>query len=715
MGAENTSDFDPYYKWLGIPASDQPPNHYRLLGIELFEDDVEVITAAADRQMGHVKAFATGKYGAYSQLLLNELAKARVCLLNEKLKPIYDRQLKKLAAAEAAAAAPAPQPQPPSQATSAQQRATPAATSAVDESLETIAVVARHPRRKKRRSPLLLNLVLLLVVMPAVAWGAWKLFGTKASPEVSSLSSVSSELPLSAEKLGDKEKPARGGAGQDIAIQQSLDAGFEQATDPPTQAGTQRPTTGGGQPGGVGQAATSRPPFGSGSAFGSQPVRSNTTSSSSSPFNGLSTSRSTTSPSTASQPSTVRVQPTNRSVELARNDPRRTLSSLMRSRTPATMPTAVSLGDQLEAPVPICEYRELGGVPDLQLELLVPDFVTRTKSNLLLCQDPEADNAGRWLVFDESGPTARLIEEESKLDAAVPVGEFRAEDGTLSFAWLAGGEDQNKVDRLQHCVLRTNSAGRVNHVQLRMPVEDPEYVTIGDWREPHEVDVPLDSLPNCPPSSELRLRVFLSSDFPRTRTVTGDQQRLGEKEDLLLSFASADYAGFAVNWEMKGRILEFTSAPGFRLLALPNELQMLSAGQIDKAEKRLQGEKRSTERELQRRTRQHPQLTRNVTAARNLNITLPGGGTTVQLRNRKNAAIAEATAQVTANNNRINALREYLRLIDQDVKSRLPAIRRLARQIDGVAQVGYELYVPVGTQQLVIYRKGRPAAETALR
>ena len=31
--------FDPYYRWLGIPPGEQPPDHYRLLGIERFEAD----------------------------------------------------------------------------------------------------------------------------------------------------------------------------------------------------------------------------------------------------------------------------------------------------------------------------------------------------------------------------------------------------------------------------------------------------------------------------------------------------------------------------------------------------------------------------------------------------------------------------------------------------------------------------------------------------
>src|SRR5437016_4429115 len=39
-------EFDAYRKWLGIPPEDQPPHHYRLLGIAPFEDDPDVIQNA---------------------------------------------------------------------------------------------------------------------------------------------------------------------------------------------------------------------------------------------------------------------------------------------------------------------------------------------------------------------------------------------------------------------------------------------------------------------------------------------------------------------------------------------------------------------------------------------------------------------------------------------------------------------------------------------
>jgi len=62
--------FDPYHVWLGIPPEEQPPNHYRLLGIALFESNADVVATAADRQMGHLRTFQSGKHSNLSQRLL---------------------------------------------------------------------------------------------------------------------------------------------------------------------------------------------------------------------------------------------------------------------------------------------------------------------------------------------------------------------------------------------------------------------------------------------------------------------------------------------------------------------------------------------------------------------------------------------------------------------------------------------------------------------
>jgi hypothetical protein len=85
--------FDPYHRWLGIPPKDQPANHYRLLGIDRFESDQEVIRDAAEQRMAHVRTYHLGQYSELSQRILNELAAAKACLLDPQRKAAYDRDL----------------------------------------------------------------------------------------------------------------------------------------------------------------------------------------------------------------------------------------------------------------------------------------------------------------------------------------------------------------------------------------------------------------------------------------------------------------------------------------------------------------------------------------------------------------------------------------------------------------------------------------------
>jgi formylglycine-generating enzyme required for sulfatase activity len=92
--------FDPYYQWLGIPPGEQPPNHYRLLGIPPLETNTAVIENTANQRMGHLRTFQTGEHSADSQRLLNEVAAARVCLLKPEKKAAYDDELRRKLAPE---------------------------------------------------------------------------------------------------------------------------------------------------------------------------------------------------------------------------------------------------------------------------------------------------------------------------------------------------------------------------------------------------------------------------------------------------------------------------------------------------------------------------------------------------------------------------------------------------------------------------------------
>jgi len=86
--------FDPYHRWLGIPPAEQPANHYRLLGLSLFESDPEVIRDAASQRMAHVRTYQLGPNSALSQRILNELGAAKACLLDPGEKAAYDAKLR---------------------------------------------------------------------------------------------------------------------------------------------------------------------------------------------------------------------------------------------------------------------------------------------------------------------------------------------------------------------------------------------------------------------------------------------------------------------------------------------------------------------------------------------------------------------------------------------------------------------------------------------
>jgi hypothetical protein len=87
--------FDPYRKWLSIPEDFRPPTHYQLLGISADERDLEVIDAAVLRQSAYVRNFQTGKYAADATRILNEIAAAKLCILDPAKRAAYDAELKR--------------------------------------------------------------------------------------------------------------------------------------------------------------------------------------------------------------------------------------------------------------------------------------------------------------------------------------------------------------------------------------------------------------------------------------------------------------------------------------------------------------------------------------------------------------------------------------------------------------------------------------------
>ena len=156
--------FDPYRIWLGIPPSEQPADHYRLLGIARFETDPEVIENAANRQMSYLRTFQSGDYVGLAQRLLNEVAAAKICLLHPDRRKAYDSQLQQIPATPSAADSPTTFPHDAPQA----DQVTPAAPGkpvASPEAPPLPLVRTALPPRTRRASPWPLLLAMMLIVI----------------------------------------------------------------------------------------------------------------------------------------------------------------------------------------------------------------------------------------------------------------------------------------------------------------------------------------------------------------------------------------------------------------------------------------------------------------------------------------------------------------------------------------------------------------------
>ena len=81
---------DPYKEWLGIPDGPRPPDSYTMLRVVQFEDDTTKIRNNYKKLNAHVRKYATGQYSVLSQQVLNELAKAMLCLTDPERKREYD-------------------------------------------------------------------------------------------------------------------------------------------------------------------------------------------------------------------------------------------------------------------------------------------------------------------------------------------------------------------------------------------------------------------------------------------------------------------------------------------------------------------------------------------------------------------------------------------------------------------------------------------------
>jgi hypothetical protein len=182
--------FDPYRKWLGIPPEEQPPHHYRLLGLELFEEDADVIVNAADARLEYLKSLSKDVHADMAEQLCAQIKEVQSCLLDPAKKAFYDGQLQRriaamkkepppMSATPNGAASPSamrgqqwatPIPQPPSHTPTASGGKTPPSiptTAAISEL--RVPAYSKQPARPRQRWQTLAAVMLGLVALGALS------------------------------------------------------------------------------------------------------------------------------------------------------------------------------------------------------------------------------------------------------------------------------------------------------------------------------------------------------------------------------------------------------------------------------------------------------------------------------------------------------------------------------------------------------------------
>ncbi|GAB6166011.1 hypothetical protein JCM19992_20110 [Thermostilla marina] len=89
-----SSPFNPYHQWLNRPPDFEPQDHYSLLGIPRFTEDLDTIRRTADALLASVRRIRPGEHLKEWARLLDELETAKKSLLDPDSKAAYDASLR---------------------------------------------------------------------------------------------------------------------------------------------------------------------------------------------------------------------------------------------------------------------------------------------------------------------------------------------------------------------------------------------------------------------------------------------------------------------------------------------------------------------------------------------------------------------------------------------------------------------------------------------
>ena len=509
-----SDNYELYYKWFGIRADEMPTNAYRLLGVQLFEPDDDVIANAVQQRTSYLRSFLTSEHGAAAQQILNEFKQIEVCLLNPATKATYDEQLRALVATQPQPAplqplAPANNPGAPpiNQADTAAMIASPteAAVPTIN-STTTPALTNLRPRPRKQKSVAVEMVKVILGGIAGLVLGY--LFLGWVRPDIDPLGLFNRE-PVVEQKRIEPSQPT-----QPQQPQRPIRTNQPRVVNQPT---TTQPTSTPTQP-------------------KTNPVVQSTTPNETTPDSTVIVSvpvepASVTQSKTVSQPTSVVTSPPTAKPE------DRSLSTLIEPKAPT--PSA-------DADIP-----SAGDLPPLlvrtpRLLTTLPQAAGDDCKLMLLTDAVDIENNGQFRAFAVEDNTQRkwqtvieTDETEGQPKKSDPIAEFTIDDRDVQFQWLEGVNNlSSEARQLQNCVLEISNGTETHSLPLRTPVKSDDYTLMFEGRvnvHPVEIEYP-------PKSDAIFLELASLDKFPTPGTYRNELQIAGINRELAIQLTDLEGA-----------------------------------------------------------------------------------------------------------------------------------------------------------------------------
>ena len=658
-----SDNYNLYYKWFGIRPEEMPTNAYRLLGVQVFEPDDDVIANAVQQRTSYLRSFLTSEDGATAQQILDEFKQIEVCLLNPETKATYDEQLRGFLALQ-------PQPEPshlqPPPSNSAEPPIDRAfATGISDSPTESTAPAfvpttrpdSSQPRRRKQKN---VAVEMVKVVLGGIAGLVLAyLFLSWIRPDIDPLGLLNHKQVVkpNANEIGQRiqsqrpQRPRRNNQTRNV----------KQTTTEPKQPEIEpaEPTT------------TPETPQPSDSSITvSAPVQPTVV----------------TQTETISKPNSVVTSPP------ATKPEDRSLSTLIKPKTPAPsvskdFPSATSLPSLLDRTPHLIASLPQPASGDVELALL-SDAVDIKNNGRFRAISVEDNVQLKWQTVIETAET------EGQTMQSEPIAAFTIEDRELQFQWLDGVNNVSSAARqLQNCVLEISNGTETHSLPLRTPVESDDYTLVFEGK----VNTHLLEIEYPPKTSAIFLELADLGNFPTTAAYRNQLQSATVNRELAIQLADLQGA------EIQIKLIKRTDG-SMSLLVSP--VCKSGGGEFELTPERLKAIKDGSTRALAKANQDlsaKGSELRSLQSQYNSLSRQSGGNSTEQfLRSQQMGKINARAKTVTR---RLATLQKNI----VELKARIAAVpeaEALVNRIHNQAKLPFRVYALINGQETDLLRSG---------